>query len=90
MFRLRFLIADDNTAICFIYRTRTSQQKKAETLEFLEQKELEEGEEGEERDGQWQEVKAEPPRNLGAESAVIPLVSCPSPLPARTSYWTNT
>lgn len=67
---------------------RTSQQKRLENQEFLEQKKEKE----EVRQHHWLRWArtALPQSSAWVGSAGCPPMSCPSPPPARTSYWTNT
>lgn len=66
---------------------RTSQQKRLENQEFLEEKEEKE----EALRPRLRQVRKAPPQpSAQARPAAAPPASCPSPPPARSSYWTST
>lgn len=70
-----------------VCRTSASQQKRLENQEFLEEKEEKE----EVRQQRLRQARKAPPRPSAWEGpAAAPLASCPSPPPARSSYWMNT
>ncbi len=70
-----------------VHRTSASQQKRLENQEFLEEKEEEE----EDRQQRLRPARTVPPQlSAWAGPAAAPPASCPSPPPARSSFWMNT